>query len=384
MTKITLFSFFNSYNIGDILIARSTSRLFSKYFDCTFCDIASGRECTSDEVDVPEFCVADNKGLKYRILYSPVIGDLIFSIRSKTSPVSNYALESCKGSRLAIFAGGNSIMNLKLFPNEINVTYATVKKLKEQGIRVAYCFCGVGPFRTKKSLKIAKKTLELIDFISVRDQASYELVKSLVPQKDVEIWRDPVLLEKYDGACEECGAIGINVYFGADKKLDSDVKNGFIQLIKHLRENYGDYKIKLFSSELTDIDHILSVKSAFENDSFVIVENIKTANDLFEMYKSVDVVLGTRMHTIITSMISNKAVTSISWQPKVTSLMEYFENQEYNFDLKYLISNPCQVADKLMDCLKKREEITKRNETRLLQTKENVHKALDSFVMRMK
>lgn len=383
MKKVTLFSFFNSYNIGDILIAKTTAGLFSEKFDCTLCNIVSGKECSGLNLDVSEFNISSNKGLKYKILYAPLIGDLIFSLKSKTSRVPNNALESSRTSELAIFAGGNSIMNLKLFPNEINVTYATIKALKEQGIRVAYCFCGVGPFKSKRSLRLAKKALELIDFISVRDNASYELVKSLVPEKEVEIWRDPVLLEKYDGACEESKTIGINVYFGADKRLHNSVKNGFVQLIKHLRENYSDYKIKLFSSELTDIDHILSVKAEFESDEAVFVENIKTTNQLFEMYKSVDVVLGTRMHTIITSMISKKAVISISWQAKVTSLVEYFENQDYNFELSYLISNPCEIAEKLMECLKNREEIINKNQEKLTNVRNETKEKFEKFILRM-
>ena len=383
MKKIALFSFFNSYNIGDVLIAKVVSRLFSEKYQCKLCDIASGKEITLEKSDVPDFSVNDTKGLKYKILYSPVVGDMIFSLKSSSSAVPNNALESCKDADAAIFAGGNSIMNLKLFPNEINVTYATVKALKDNGKRVAYCFCGVGPFRTKKSLKIAKKTLDLIDFISVRDQASYDLVKKLCPEKNVEIWRDPVLLEEYDCVCSESKAIGVNVYFGASKGLHKKAEEGFVSLIRYLRESYSDYTIKLFSSELTDIEHIIKVKEHFEADPLVVVEQIKKTDDLFEMYKSVDVVLGTRMHTIITAMISKKAVTSISWQAKVESLIEYFENQEYSFKLEYLISNPNEVAKKLIECLEDKEKIVKANQEKLISTRLDTKEKIENFTLRM-
>lgn len=380
MKKATVFSFFHSANIGDLLIAEMSVEIFKGRYDCLFCDITSG-----EQVDVEkwlEYRFKRAKGtleshgvfsqVKRLLLKNSFIRDTVSYCKAKKSKVPYIMTENCRNSDLAVFFGGNSVMSLGHRYSSVLVLRRAVSMIEESGKKVAFCAAGVGPFKNEASRVDAKNIFELADCVSVRDEASYKLVKSFVPEKDVFVVCDPVLTK--DVAVKQNideRAIGINVYFGADKRKCRAMKRAFISAVSYLRRRYPEYKVYLFSSEMTDICDIKAVKEHFEKDVNVCVKTINSAKELFELYETVDLVVGTRMHTIITSLISHRPVLSISWQEKVLSLSETFENLEWNIKADDFMSYAAVFAEKLDSLIKNRERVVKKNDAKLLSIKAN-------------
>ena len=388
MKKITVFSFYNSNNIGDLLIADIVSQLFSDLYNCRYCDISTfeyvdiseWREYISGELPTP---MVSKGGIKKFILNSELFRSVIGVIKAERSKAPYLALKNCEGSDLVVFAGGNSLMELEHFPASLKVLYRAVKLLKENGKQIAFCFCGAGPFRSKSSFKMFGNILGLLDFVSVRDDASYDLVKKACKDVRVEVWRDPVLLKEILNKNNKPIDIGVNVYFGHEKKNKTKMKKAFVSLLKELRRSVPERKIYLFSSELTDINDITDVKKEFCDDGMIQVRTINSIDGLFSFYDEVCCVVGTRMHTIITATVSHKPVVAISWQSKVASLMDFLGKEKLCFDMNRFISEPFGVCEVLVDLLYREDEVIYSNDIILntirQKNKENINKFRERF-----
>lgn len=380
MKKIAIYSFFNSHNIGDILIADQIKKLFSNRIDCVFFDIGDGSNAAL--CSLKKFSHKENRNtIKAKLLKTPFLGDLIRSILYFSSKKYHNILQSAENSDIVIFAGGNQLMELYSFPTDIITYYKVVKKLKKQNKIVCFCFCGTGPFKSKLSEKIAAKILKLADFISVRDEYSLALTKKYLPNKNIDIWCDPVLLMKNNTTNNNFAkAIGINVYFGHDSKFKKMMYNSYVSVIKLLRENFPEIKLYLFSSELTDINDIISIKDFFADDDMIIIEEILSAEDLFAFYNNVDIVLAARMHTAITATISNLPVVTIAWQKKVSAFTSLMKNQEFNFDLETFFHKPNLVYEIIKYLIENRNDIINKNLTTLSDLRNETTKKFNRFI----
>lgn len=380
MKKTAVFSFFESYNIGDILIANQIKKKFSEYNqNCMYFDIGNGKPC--DDCSLKEnLIVKSNSTLKKKIIRTPIIGDLICSFYSLKSRAYKNVCLAAKDCDTVIFAGGNQIMELNRFPTSIIGVYRAVKELKGKGKKIGFCFCGVGPFKSFISKKIAKKIFLLADFVSVRDEYSREWVESFLSKKHIEIWCDPVLMmETQSQKTETKNAIGINTYFGHDARYKKDMHNSYNEMIKRFREEKSELTIYLFSTELTDIYDIESVKRDFYDDDKVVVKNITSEQALFEFYNEVDAVVAARMHTAITSMVYGLPILTVAWQNKVASFMQLMENSEFNFTVSEFVSNNDLVVKKLAYIIENTEDIFSKNAQRLKILKDDTNQKIKSF-----
>ena len=384
MRKMTVFSFFRSNNIGDLLIAEQVRDIFGRFYDCTYCDITDFKG-----VDIIEWKDNISKELKSNVKKRSKIKNIILSIGLLNSAIGAYkakisdsplrALECCRDSEIAVFAGGNSIMELGRFPATTERLYRVVKALKDNGKKVVFCFCGVGPFNNKASYKRMQRIISMSDFVSVRDNASYDMLKKACPDVDIEIWRDPVLLKQVECGVSTSDSIGVNVYFGHNKVKKEKIRVAYVGLVRELRERYPNRKILLFSSELTDLEHIMAVKKDFFDDDMVEAITVTTIDGLFEVYSSVCCVLGTRMHTVITALISHKPVVSLSWASKVKSLMEYFESDDKCFDIDAFADNYSAISEALAGVIANNNDVVRSNDAILDKARKNIEEGIERF-----
>ena len=368
MKKLTVLSFFNSSNIGDLLIAECALNIFSEVQNCSFCDI-SGERIDVDQwrkKDLQEQTYSSYTGpfekIKKALLKNNITRSVIFFYKANRSRIPKTILKNTEESDVVVYFGGNLVMELCKLPTSLLVLYRSIQALKSCGKKVFLCAVGVGPFDNRKSRRIASDIFALADGISVRDDASCQLVKELAPQKEVSILRDPVLTVNHaHNASEKKKAIGVNVYFGPDKKMFKKMKEAFSKAVAYLRETYPEYMIYLFSSEKMDYPDSIAIKADFSEDYMVDLKKIDTADDLFTLHNLVDCVIGTRMHTVITAMVSHKPVLTIAWQRKLTSLMDYFENTQWNIPMQTFAKEPAVFQRKFDSLMESRESVTRKN-----------------------
>lgn len=380
MRKITVLSFFQSCNIGDVLIANQIKNLLSGYsFECSYFDITSGKPYYNCALTKS----VSNKGFsgfKKKIIKLYILGDLICSFLNFKSTRYKKICSAARDSEIIVFAGGNQIMELNMLPTGIIQMYRAVKTFKKNGKKVYFCFSGIGPFKSRLSVKYARKILKLADFVSVRDDYSLNWVKKLSPEKNAEIWCDPVLM--LDSKPQNQGfknAVGINSYFGHDTRCRKKMCDSYIELIRKLRQNDKDLKVYLFSSELTDIADIELIKKSFLDDEKVIAEKISSKEELFEFYNKIDAVVAARMHTAITCAVCHLPMITVSWQGKVSSFMQLMEIPEFNFTVSEFVSDTDLVLNKLLYIIENSKAIIDKNEQRIKFLSQNTITKLDIF-----
>ncbi len=326
--KVRIYSWFKSGNIGDILIAEMSKKIFANQFECEYFDIVTGNKVKKMQILKYEFAKSSLKSKIFDVKFLYDLINFVYSFKkSKVAEFENIKQGECD---FAVFFGGNSLMDLgKYFPSESLVTYKRLVELKKKKIKIVYCFSGVGPFLNASSKKYAKKILEMIDFISVRDDASYKLCKEFGKNDNIEIWRDPVFLYNPVVKQSEKNTIAINVFFGADKSKIDVTEKAYIKLIENIITKYPEFKIKLFNSEMGDKRNTQILKKYFNSVKSVDFYDVNNEDELFDLYSKSIVVIGCRMHSLITAIISKVPVVAISWQQKVLSLMEYFDCEDF-------------------------------------------------------
>lgn len=374
--KVRIYTWFTSGNIGDILIAKTVSEIFSKHFSCKFYDIGSGVQTQKESL-----LLNDRKRNKFKlkILSNQTLFNIIAFIYSfRKSVEKNFSYKDECDS--AIFAGGNSIMDLgKFLPADSIVLYRKIKALKKNNIKIAFCFCGVGPFNNSLSKKIVLKTLKEIDFISVRDRASYEMCVKLGKTENLELWYDPVLLYSPPMEFKTKNTIAVNVFFGQNKLLRNKMADSYIKLVKCLRNMYPNYTITLFATEAMDRADLNEVAESFADIDKVIVENVDNADDLFKIYAKSATLIGCRMHSLITATISRVPVVAIGWQQKVYSFMESFQLEDLILTQEEFCKSSEAIIPMINKSLNMDEDELKKRDVILSNIKLDLLSKIDSF-----
>ena len=327
MLRVRVYSWFYSGNIGDVLIADQISNIFKKQFQCKFFDVTSGTAASKPKLSLYQ---PKKFTLKGRLLQVPFIRNFAGFVQSYSSKTVYNFKKIQDYKDLAVFAGGNLLMELSGgFPGYSKVLYRRVRALKKQGIPVAFCFCGVGPFQNAAGRRYAKKILKLLSFISVRDESSKKICEELGYCKKVEIWRDPVLLYEPKITAEPKNKVAVNVYFGTQKKLQKKMQAAYCQLVNGLCQQFKNCKISLFASETADFPQVLSVAEHFKNNPQMEEVPIQSEKDLISLYSKSLLVVGARMHSLITAVVSNCPIVAVSWQAKVTAFTEFIGLSDY-------------------------------------------------------
>ena len=371
--KLTLYSFCKSGNIGDLLIAEKLKKIFSNNFEVTLCDL-SGQVIDKPMLVTP----TKNKNLKLKgfLLNFALVRFLRNKILKSKQNKVNAIVSSASNSELAVFAGGNMLMQLDNKDDSLQILYEAISVLKKQGKRVCFCFVGVGPFYSNRAINQLKQLVSLVDFISVRDDGSFNLIKKYC-KLNVPIWRDPVLLEK-NNISKKGQAIGINAFLGFEKKDRKKILNFYINIINLLRNEYKDREIILFSSEVNDYEDLISLKSNFAEDSKIKLVKVESYDELLMVYENLSCVVATRMHTIITSIISDIPAIAVVWQQKVQDLMNFLhiENQTKNFNNEEDVARIYSVIKECILCGK----VNNKTKQILENNKNMMHEQFSEFV----
>lgn len=143
--------------------------------------------------------------------------------------------------------------------------------------------------------------------------------------------------------------------------------------MKHLIHDLAaaNKEIILFSSEVQDYETIEMLYDDFLKDPQVNVVFVKEKEDLLTLYQSLNLVIGTRMHSMIVAVSQFVPIIGLSWQQKV---VEMFKNLGIEEDV--LAINDLSKKRELL--LKKINEKLANNDQELIkmrQRKEEMRRA---------
>lgn len=367
--KATLVSFIDSSNIGDRLIAETLSE-----------QLLTGIEIKKYSYKlIEESQVKINKNLVRRskphdIYYKyfrqlPLIKNVVSKgkwIRSRRRMYNSEDIQrfeaALQQSDFLMIGGGNAIFDLSPATLSAQCFDQVVSLAKQHQLPIFVSSIGIGPFSTKKQQNAAIATLKKCDFVSFRDKRSLEYLKNAGhPAAYASV--DPVFLLPEVETFEQLKAqkklqqrIGICVI---DYRITGCSRKDYLNYLKDMKNLIHDLaaakkEIILFSSEVQDYETIETLYAEFLKDPKVNVVFVKEKEDLLALYQSLNLVIGTRMHSMIVAVSQFVPIIGLSWQQKV---VEMFKNLGIEEDVLAIA-----------DLSKKREILSKKIDEKLENT----------------
>jgi polysaccharide pyruvyl transferase WcaK-like protein len=223
---------------------------------------------------------------------------------------------------------------------------------KLRGCRVLFVSIGAGPVDRAIGRALVKTALSLADYRSYRDDASRECLKGIGVQTTTDrVYPDlafslPQALLPHDdqgspGARRIVG-LGLMVYPGKYSASDPrpETYTAYLEslavfaawLLDH------DYEIRLLLGDgdtavIDDFRSVLRQRLGDAHERRILEQPIVSVPDVLSGLATTDVVVATRFHNVLLSLLLNKPVIAISFHHKCSSLMRKMNLSEYCQDI---------------------------------------------------
>ncbi|EOH1648268.1 polysaccharide pyruvyl transferase family protein [Enterococcus faecium] len=387
--KVMLVGFIDSSNIGDRLIAETLSQLLLsrdevKKYSYKFKG-ESQIEISNDRVPRSNIYDIYFKYIRSLPLVKNVVSKVKWMISQKKTydPIDFKEFEkSLKQTDLLIIAGGNAIFDLSSATLSAVRFDRVVSLANKYQVPIFASSIGIGPFSTKKQKNAAVDTLNKCDYITFRDQRSLEYLESSNSNHAKAYASvDPVFLLPERAPFDQLKAqrnrynkVGICIIdyriTGCSRKEYQRYLENLNLLITQLA--HPDREIILFSTEIQDYDTVNSVYQEFSGKSKIKIKYIKNEKELLAFYQTLNLVIGTRMHSMIIAVSQYIPVIGLSWQQKV---IEMFKNLGLEDDV-ILVE---ELNTKMNVLLEKAEQKLKNNRIELDKMKQYKNKMQKEF-----
>jgi polysaccharide pyruvyl transferase WcaK-like protein/glycosyltransferase involved in cell wall biosynthesis len=245
------------------------------------------------------------------------------------------------------------------------------------GCKLLFVSVGAGPIYSRFGRRLVKTALSLADLRSYRDDSSQQYLTGIGFASE----KDPVrpdlvfsLPSRFDlgvkgKAPNARRVVGVGVMVspgkysierpdeGVQRKYIDNLRTLVIWLLTH------DYDIRLLMGDSSDRPVIEQFKAdlrdnlPFYDESRVLDEEVDSVEHLLAQIAGTDLVVVTRFHNVLLSVLSGKPVVAISFHHKVEALMKSIGLSEYCLDMNQfegrdLISKLCE-AERNADPIKR-------------------------------
>lgn len=311
--RYILISYFNSNNIGDILLSNILYKQLAPHIDLVTCSFEGDFVNPCDWVyHYKAFTRVKNK------------------IPGKSRCFMNKLKKELKKADGIIIGGGNMLMDIS--------TYSTISLFRtycdlaiEYKKKIIIPFVGIGPFTDLTVFNSLVPVLNRCAYISTRDKRSYQYIEEFnIDNKFISY--DPAFLLPMNLDTKKSGLL-INVInpetFDASQyhiylKLYIDIISKILELLPNKR-------ISLVVTTIADLkiarEVAQNVKSITKND----LQIFKPSNSrkLIEIVANSEFAIGARMHFLIIAYTQQIPIIGLKWQDKIGSFFENIGLQKY-------------------------------------------------------
>jgi polysaccharide pyruvyl transferase WcaK-like protein len=271
--------------------------------------------------------------------------EFILAVRSFNSFTGFDLLIVSGGGQLDDYWGGAWGHPLTLFK------WATIAKLR--GTEYLFVSVGAGPLNAKLSRFLVRKALSMACYRSYRDAGSKTFIKGIgLKNDDDPVYPDlayslPVKINhnpSQPARAHPTVGIGPMAYFDPRvwPERDSTVYLGYLRklaaFVAWLIQQ--DYRILFFLGQSThdqwainDLKAILEEAGNVNLEQQILASPAQTVGDIIRQLSTTDVVVASRLHSVILAHVLNKPVLAISYHQKIGVLMADLGQSEYCLDI---------------------------------------------------
>lgn len=364
--RAVIISFFKSSNIGDCILSNCLLDMFSNAFVCNRVSYTLSPFDYTNVSNVQPIVLNRGAGLKSKVLSIFLKAKFfkaieLFYWNKKYVGINDEEKLNrlISQSDIVIIGGGNMIFDLEddsLSAGRFKY-YATLARKNQKP--VIACCIGIGPFKRSSQLKSAICALNIADYVSFRDERSYRLFLSN-NGKNGYISTDPAFLLPYKDTNEQKMFIVINVIdptlFTKDMIIQENIKEAYTELTNTISNRCGD--VILLTTDVRDFGFAEEIANTTKSNIY----NINSIELLYKIYKNTRLVIGSRMHAMITAFTQRIPIIGLEWQDKVGALFDYLQIPEYCHSIHSIdVTKICSQAVSILEnnTTQKREFIDK-------------------------
>lgn len=349
--SIALASFFNSANLGDLLIGDTIHHLCSPYGEVTKIGYGGPRQIKkTPEAQLEEWWQKLETGQAQEQVYRKNLRNSIFRVvrnspfreifstwRRLTDPGHKWVKSSLEEADLFVFGGGNLLYDLSAGSrSELEFKYFA-DLAKRRGIPVVAVGIGIGPFVLPRQAQRAVDQLKRCDYITFRDQASHQIYLDYGGLDNAVVTLDPVFnFPKVitDYKSEEKHTIAVNLVCPDVSNTHLD-RESCLSLFSRILEEFPDVTLEVFSTDLRDYPFLISLVDELGNSRCVIYK-ITSLDSYLDLLSRSKCVIGSRMHALILSFTQQVPFLSFVWQPKVREFTSIVDCENTSFSIETL------------------------------------------------
>ncbi|PIC64449.1 polysaccharide pyruvyl transferase [Sporosarcina sp. P13] len=232
---------------------------------------------------------------------------------------------------LLIIGGGGILMDLYKREAPLYGSYAMMAK--SSGVPYVIYGCGAGPLSSDLGKWFIRYMSKHAHSISVRDPESAELLKSVGVKKSIEVIGDPAFSLKKERSTTadrplKIGVTAVPYYHGG---YWPESKEEIYQLyIEGMAKNLDalaakqPVEITFFATKFPqDADVTKDIQKLMkESASTTVIDRNLLPEDLLEITASQDLVIGTRLHSLILATCTATPVIAVCYHHKVNDFMK--------------------------------------------------------------
>ena len=265
------------------------------------------------------------------------------------------------------------------------VLYKWCKVAKLGGAQVIFLSVGAGPIRNRTSRILLLRALQMADYRSYRDVAAFNFLHSIgyntsgdLSYPDLVFSLPRTSLASTNKLLTKPIVVGLGLinYYGHQYEPGTGEKiyQEYISKIKHfvfwlLQEGYT---IRILSGDASDKwptqDVVKFVNAEGESKwrDKLIVQEIMNVNDLFREIAQTDVVVASRFHNVLCSLMLERPVISLSYHEKNNFLLKEMDLERYCQHIEGFTNE--QLVKQFKSCVHEADQITSQ-----------IHNKLDSY-----
>lgn len=358
--KILLISRFNVPNLGDLIISNTLYSYLTQYGETDrynlfgdphkFVDINNIEPTSySFKYKISNFLNKYNLK-KVRVLFS-LLRKLIIT---KNSYQKKEYKDIVDLYDLIVIGGGNMLMSITEDSSSINSFHNYVELALQKRKEVFVMDIGIGPFKNKVDLDLAMQALNKCSKITFRDESSYELYINNGGNSSIaNISVDPVFLATFNKEKKsEIGdniKVGINIIdsrlIGQNEKSYKEKIKGYARIIEML--NKESIEVFLFITSKEDQSALDDTYKLVKDITKVTKVKVNGCDDIVKIYNNIDLLIGTRMHSMIIAYTMGVPVLGLSWQNKVDSFFDIINESDSCFKFDSFENDTLLIIEKV-------------------------------------
>jgi polysaccharide pyruvyl transferase WcaK-like protein len=364
--KIGLYGLFGWGSLGDLAIQQAMIDNIRKHSpDAEIVAICPNPADATSRLGIPALPISRMPGKPWRFQDNPFL--LLITRLLVRVPMEFrlwwHVFKSLRGFDLLIFSGGGQLddYNGGPFRQPYDIfKWSVCAKLR--GIKLCFVSLGSGPIDSSLSWWLIRASLSLADYRSYRDINSRELITSKGYAKDDPIYPDlafsyPIDVRAFTNSQSPTltrkPVIGICPMSYYDPrgwpKKDQEKYHAYIEkltcFVTQLVDQ--DYIISFIPGDsisdrrsIDDIKALLKDQGSYQESNFVD-GMVNSVEEQVAQIANTDIVIATRYHCILFSLLLNKPTIALSYHDKDDSLMQRFGLLTYclpveSFDLREL------------------------------------------------